>query len=201
MNRRQIDRFFTVLGRQLKSPAKVIVTGAAAGALWGHVRPSLDIDFAINASGGKAKWADIEEAVEQTKQKTGIAANYAIDIDRWGAISLMDYRRHTHSYKVFGRLAVHLLDPAYWTIGKLTRYLQPDIEDMVAVLKRRRQALKPLLRLWGLALRKSPRSASCTQFRRQVEDFLITYGGKIWGKTFDSEQAVLHFHGYARIPH
>ena len=201
MNRRQIDRFFTVLGQQLPSPATIIVTGAAAGAMWGHVRPSLDIDFAIQASPGKGAWAKIEAAIEQTKRRTGIAANYAVDIDRWGAISLMDYRRHTHPYKVFGRLTVRALDPAYWTIGKLTRYLQPDIEDLVAVLKRRRQALEPLLRLWGLALRKSPRSASCAQFRRQVEDFLGTYGRRIWGSALDPERAILRFHGHARIPH
>ena len=193
MNRRQIDQFFTAVDRQLQSPARVIVTGAAAGALWGHVRPSLDIDFAIHASQAKTTWADIEAAVEQAKQMTGVAANYAIDIDRWGAISLMDYRRHTHRYKVFGRLAVHLLDPAYWTIGKLTRYLQPDIEDIVAVLKRRRHACEPLVRLWGLALSKSPRSASCAQFRRQVEDFLGRHGRRVWGRAFDSAHAIRLF--------
>src|SRR3990167_1428697 len=131
MNRLQIDRFFTILDRELNAPARIIVTGAAAGALWGHVRPSLDIDFAIQPSAGERKWEHVEFAVEKTKALTGISANYAIDIDRWGAISLLDYRQHTHRYKVFGRLAVHLLDPAYWSIGKLTRYLQPDIDDMV----------------------------------------------------------------------
>jgi hypothetical protein len=199
MNRRQIDRFFTVLGRELTVPARVILTGAAAGALWGHVRPSLDIDFAIQPSGGDTPWTAVEAAVERTKQLTGIAANYAVDIDRWGAISLLDYRRHTHPYKVFARVTVRLLDPAYWTIGKLTRYLVPDIDDVMAVLKRRRQAVEPLVRLWGRALRHSPRSMTCAQFRRQVEDFLKTYGREVWGNAFDSEEAIQRFHQHANI--
>lgn len=197
MNRRQIDRFFTVLGRELPSPARVILTGAAAGTLWGQVRPSLDIDFAIQPSGGDKHWAAVEAAIERTKRLTGIAANYAMDIDRWGAISLLDYRRHTHSYQVFGRVTVRVLDPAYWTIGKLTRYLAPDIDDMIAVLKRRRQAVEPLVRLWALALRRSPRSMTCTQFREQAEDFLKTYGRDVWGKAFDSERAIQRFHQHA----
>ncbi|OGX29338.1 MAG: hypothetical protein A3B78_01480 [Omnitrophica WOR_2 bacterium RIFCSPHIGHO2_02_FULL_67_20] len=199
MNRRQIDRFFAVLGRELTVSATAIVTGAAAGALWGHVRPSLDIDFAIRPSGGQRQWGQVESAVERARQLTGVTANYAVDIDRWGAISLLDYRRHTQPYKAFGRLTVRLLDPAYWTIGKLTRYLQPDIDDMVAVLTRKEQAVHPLVRLWGQALRKSPRSVACSQFRRQVEDFLTTSGPTIWGKAFDAQKTIADFHQSAGI--
>ena len=199
MNRVQIDRFFTILGRELHAPARVIVTGAAAGALWGHVRPSLDIDFAIQPAPGRNAWEQVESAVETTKTLTGITANYAIDIDRWGAISLLDYRQHTHRYKVFGRLTVRLLDPAYWSIGKLTRYLQPDIDDMIAVLTRKKLASHPLVRLWGRALRNSPRSPACRQFRQQVENFLTTSGRTIWGASFDAQRAIHAFHRHAGI--
>lgn len=199
MNARQIDRFFQVVGRELKRPARVIVTGAAAGALWGHVRPSLDIDFAIRVRGGARGWAAVEAAVERAKQLTSIEANYAIDIDRWGAITLLDYDRHTHYYKTFGQLKVELLDPAYWTIGKLTRSLQTDLDDLVAVLKRRKHPLRPLLRLWGRALRKSPRSVVCTQFRHQVEQFLRGSGRQVWGKAFDAPRAIAAFHRYANV--
>lgn len=199
MTRRQIDRFFAVLGRELASPARVIVTGAAAGCLWGHVRPSLDIDFAIQSAGGARQWPAVETAIERTTRLTGLAANYAVDIDRWGSIALLDYRRHTHRYRVFGRVTVHVLDPTYWTIGKLSRYLAPDVEDLVAVLKRRRQPVEPLVRVWGRALRRSPRSLACTQFRRQAEDFLTRHGRTIWGKTFDWHDAIARFHRHAHL--
>ena len=199
MNPRQIDRFFTVVGRQLTRPARAIVTGAAAGALWGHVRPSLDIDFGIRVLGGAKGWAEVEAAVEEAKKLTGIDANYAVDIDRWGAITLLDYDRHTHPYKTFGRLNVELLDPAYWTIGKLSRSLDTDIQDVIAVLRHRNSQLEPLVRLWGRALRQSPRSVACTQFRHHVEHFLRTCGRRIWGQAFDPQRAIATFHRHASM--
>jgi len=48
LNRRLINRFFKILSSNLEEKARVILTGAAAGNLLGDVRPSNDIDFAIN---------------------------------------------------------------------------------------------------------------------------------------------------------
>ena len=195
MNQRQIQRFFRVLARELGEPATIILTGAAAGSAWGHVRPSLDIDFGIEPrSKDRAGWTRIEAAIQRTVQLTGIPANYTEDLDRWGPISLLDYRRRTIPYRRFGALRVRLLDPAYWSIGKISRYLDPDVQDLVAVLKGQRVSAARLVRLWRQALRGSPRSAACTQFRRQAEHFLRTYGRTIWGKGFDIEQAVRRFH-------
>jgi len=36
-------------------------------------------------------------------------------------------------------------------------------------------------------------------FRKQVEDFLVHSGPKIWGKAFDAAGAVKHFHQKAGI--
>ena len=47
MKRQQIDRFFKVLDAALRRPAEVILIGAGAASLMGHIRPSLDIDFEI----------------------------------------------------------------------------------------------------------------------------------------------------------
>ena len=194
MSPRQIERFFQALARELKLPATVILTGAAAGALWGHVRPSLDIDFAIRpARGGAAGWNAIEEAMGRATQRTGIAVNYAEDIDRWRGISLLDYTRHTRPYRRFGSLNVRLLDPVYWSIGKISRYLDPDVQDVVGVLTRHPVSVRQLLAVWAKALRASPRSTASTLFRRQAEHFLRSYGSSIWGKPFDAEKAVRQF--------
>ena len=195
MNPRQIDRFFHVLARELPQPTRVIVTGAAAGSLWGCVRPSLDIDFAIQlVRRGRTHWAQVDAAVDRAVTLTGISANYAEDIDRWGLISLLDYRRRTTLYRKFSNLEVRLLDPAYWSIGKITRYLDPDVQDLVAVLTRRRVPAARLIRVWARALRASPPSTARPHFRRQAEHFLRTYGRTIWGRRFDSDQAVQQFH-------
>lgn len=195
MHPRQIDRFFRVFARELAAPATVILTGAAAGSLWGHVRPSLDVDFAIRPARGRRlpSWSRIERAAERTVRLTGIRANYAEDIDRWSAVSLLDYARHTTRYRRFGDLEVRLLDPLYWSIGKVTRYLSPDERDLVAVLQARRVAPSPLVHLWARALRQSPRSPALTQFRRQAEHFLRTHGRTIWGADFDAEHALWQF--------
>lgn len=201
MNQSQIDRFFRILARELNAPATVMVTGAAAAALWGHARPSVDIDFAITfAPAGRRRWDALEVAVQRTTQVTGIGANYAEDIDRWGAITLLDYTRHTHRYRRFGTLDVRLLDPAYWSIGKVSRYLAPDVQDMEAVLRGERVPAARAIRLWARALRASPRSTACAQFRRQVEHFLRGSGRKVWGRSFDTEAAIRLFHHQLATP-
>ena len=200
MDRRQIDRFFHVLAREFDASGRVILTGAAAGSLWGHLRPSLDIDFAIRlAHHDRTRWARFAAAVDRTTRLTGIHAHYAEDIDRWGPIALLDYRTHTLAYRRFGQLDVRVLDPAYWAIGKLSRYLDPDVQDLVSVLTRRRVAVERLVRILGRALRSSPPSTACFEFRTHVEHFLRTYGRAIWGRRFDPEQPLRRFHREAGI--
>ena len=194
MTPQQIQRFFLTLAAEWPHAARVILTGAAAGSLLGRVRPSVDVDFAVRLSRRTPKaWSAFEVAVARTTAITGVHTNYAEDIDRWGVISLLDYARHTRPYRAFGKLEVLLLDPAYWSIGKLSRYLDPDVRDLVAVLHRQRVPVDRLIRLWAAALRKSPRSLASTQFVQQVEHFLRVHGRTIWGRTFDAEAAVRRF--------
>lgn len=200
MNQRQIDRFFQVLSRQFNEDVVVLLTGAAAGTIWGQARPSVDVDFAVQMRRPNDEtWEKLEAAIERTVKLTGIQANYAEDIDRWGLITLLDYKRRTHPYRRFGRLQVRLLDPGYWSIGKMTRYLDPDVTDMVRVFKRQKIPAGRLARLWGRALKRSPRSTALLQFRRQVEDFLRTYGPTIWGRKFDAGKTMRRFYKAAGI--
>lgn len=201
MTERQIVRFFEMLADELPARVRIIVTGAAAAALWGAARPSLDIDFSVEwMPGSRREWAELERAIEAASKRAGIQTNFAADIDRWGQISLLDYRRHTQAYRVFGRLDVRLLDPAYWSIGKLTRYLEPDIRDLVAVLTRQQVPAGRAIRLWGTALRASPPSTASGLFRRQAEHFLATHGSSIWGTRFDAAAAVAQFRRLAGDP-
>ena len=195
MHPRAIDRFFKTLAGEFGGAATLIVTGAAAGSLWGRVRPSQDIDFGVRLAGRRrAAWDRFQAAVRRAIERTGIQVNYAEDIDRWGSVTLLDYRRHTTLYRRFGALTIRLLDPAYWTIGKLTRYFALDVDDVAKVLTRRKVPASSAIRVWGRALRKSPRSAALTQFRDQVEHFLRTSGRTIWGRGFDADAAVRQFH-------
>ena len=200
MTPRTIDRFFRTLAREFPAPAHIIVTGAAAGSLWGHIRPSQDIDFGVRLIGkSPAGWERFQAALARTVRQTGIQVNYAEDIDRWSSITLLDYRRHTVPYRRVGALSVRLLDPVYWSIGKLGRYFDLDVDDVVRVFARRHVPAAAVIRVWARALRASPRSTAVTQFRNQVEHFLRTYGRSIWGRAFDAEAAVRRFHRLAGL--
>lgn len=199
MNPKQVDRFFKGLGRDFHREAVIFLTGAAAGSLMGNVRPSLDIDFGVDLKGGAAAWADLEKAIDRNKLLTGLAVNYGEDIDRWGQITLLDYQKHARPYKKFGKLDVRVLAPAYWSIGKMTRFLEPDIRDMAAVFAARKVPVDTLAKLWGRAVKASPRSAAQFQFIRQVEHFLAAEGPGIWGKKFDLGKALGAFRKSAGV--
>jgi hypothetical protein len=194
MSPEQINRFFRTLAKELPHPTTIILTGAAAGSLLGHVRASADVDFAIlTGSDDAARWQQVEAAIARVELLTKIQAQYAEDIDRWSSVSLLDYRRHTRRYRRFGSLDVRILDPSYWAIGKLSRYLPQDRADLVAVFSRHRLSPESLVRLWARALRASPRSLALTQFRDHIEDFLRSDGVRIWGRTFDAEATIQRF--------
>jgi hypothetical protein len=201
MNRRRIEQFLKTLAAELDGPARVYLTGAAAAALLGRVRPSLDIDFGIEiGDSDPASWRAVQEAVNRASKLSGIAASAAQDIDRWGMISLLDYKKTARRHGRFGRLEVRVLHPLHWSIGKLTRFLDVDIDDVAQVF--RRQAIKApaAAKLWGRALRASPPSTAQFQFRRQVESFFLTRGRAIWGSRFDSQACIRLFYRAAEIP-
>lgn len=200
MTRTRIQRFFATLARELGAPARVYVTGAAAAALWGSARPSVDIDFGLELRTKSAGWwQKAEAAVTRTAQLTGIAASAAEDIDRWGMITLLDYRRTSRLYERVGRLEIRLLDPTRWAIGKLTRYLDSDLRDVSAVFKKKQVTAATAARTWGTALRASPPSTSQLAFRRNVEHFFAEQGPRVWGRSFDPTRAIRLFHRSAGI--
>ena len=194
------QRFFRALSKQLDEPVKVFLTGAAAGALFGNIRSSADVDFAIEPVRERPEsWNRIDDALGRASRATGITVQYARDIDRWGMISLLDYRKKSILYRKFGSIEVRTLHPAYWAIGKFTRYLESDIQDLATVLKKKKVPPVKLAKTLGKALRKSPPSSQGFQFRQHVEQFLEKYGRKIWGTRFDPADAIATFRAAAGI--
>lgn len=200
MTPKRIERFLATLAAELGVPARAYVTGAAAAALWGRVRPSVDVNLGLELRPGtRASWDLVQAAVDRTVRLTGIPASVAEDIDRWGMITLLDYRRSSRRYGRWGHLEVRLLDPVNWAIGKLTRYLDPDVRDVVEVFRRKRVSATRAAAIWGRALRASPSSTTQHQFRRNVPAFFGGQGRRIWGARFDAAGAIRRFHGSAQI--
>lgn len=199
MKKAKIDLFFRELDRGLKTNGQIILTGAAAGALYGNIRPSLDLDFEIQLRGRKPNRAEIDSAIKHASSRAGVAVNYSEDIGHWSMIEYLDYRPKAVSYKRIGKLHVKLMAPQYWTIGKMTRFLEIDILDLTKVIKKKRLNSVALIKLWGRALRKSRLSEVSGRFLDHVVYFLKTKGKKIWGKDFDFEKSVLIFKKAAGI--
>jgi hypothetical protein len=94
---------------------------------------------------------------------------------------------------------VRLLHPIHWSIGKLTRYLDPDVHDVTEVFKALSVSPIAAARTWGRALRASPASTTQFQFRRNVEDFFAREGRRVWGRRFDAAPALRAFGRAARL--
>lgn len=197
MKRSFIERFFEALDGEWGRPVEIILTGAAAGALLGHVRTSVDIDFEIRTK--KQTDVSLEEVIRKVSERTGIPANYSEDISHWSMIDFLDYRRTALPYKTIGKLRIKLMAPEYWTIGKMGRFVEPDIRDLVSIIKKRKLAAERLIRLWSRALRSSPLSLASKEFRDHVIDFLKNYGRSAWGKNFDVPKAITLFRQLAQI--
>jgi len=195
MRKNVIDLFFLELDHALGKRARVILTGAAAGSLYGNIRPSADIDFEIRIEErrGSSDEENIQAVIREASSKAGIAANYSDDIGHWSMIDYLDYRKASRRYKNIGRLDVRLMAPEYWTIGKMTRFMKLDVDDMVKVIKKQRLPASRLVALWARALTASPLSPSKGRFRTNVEFFLRGCGRKAWGKQFDAEAAIKNF--------
>jgi len=196
MRKTVIELFFAALDRGLSRPARVIVTGAAAGAIYGNVRQSADIDFEIRLK-GKRRGRDQDEIlgdlIREISSSLGMAANYSDDISHWSMIDYLNYRQTAVPYKKIGQLDIRLMAPEYWTVGKMARFLEIDVKDITKVVKKKRLPAGRLVSLWARALRSSPLSLAKGQFRRNVETFLNLHGKKLWGKAFDRQKTVADF--------
>ena len=189
MTEKTIRLYFKELDRRLGAEAVVILVGAGAGSLMGHIRPSLDIDFEIRLRGRSAKTRGLlDQAVKEAAAAIGVAVNYSEDIGHWSMVSYLDYRKTALLYRRIGKITVKLIAPEYWTIGKMTRFLELDIRDMVKIIQKKELRPTRLVGVWSRAMKDSSLSLELGQFREHALFFLKKYGKKLWGKSFDEEK-------------
>lgn len=177
MTKKDVDHFFKELSKTVKTRLKIYLTGGAAALFLGGNRPTRDIDFEFQSSS-----PGIAARFEEVSQRQKIAVQYSDTIQHWGMIAIPQLTKGSRLHKHFGSVSVFILAPEKWAIGKLSRYFESDVEDLVAVLTRQKPPLKKTLNLWKQALRTSPVSTDQFLFKNQVNHFLKTYGKKIWGR-------------------
>jgi hypothetical protein len=181
-----IDRFFSLLGKRLPFAVRVTLTGGGAAILEGVQRATRDLDFQISLGRAPGKrHVLLQDAIRAVEAQTGIAAQYEESIETWSSIAWPEARARSYRYKRFGRVDVHLLDPLWWSVGKMTRYLDYDVSDVITVFKKMKVRPEQAVRAWGKALGRSPMSNAQSIFQRQVLGFLDRHARPLWGKSVD----------------
>ncbi len=181
MRKSDVDRFFRELSRSVRVPVKVYLTGGIASWFWGGERPTADIDFGLKAVQGRGEVGDL---IVETSRRLSIPVQFSEDISRWGMVGIRHYEKGARLHRRFGQVAVYLLDPMIWSIGKISRYYQSDVADLVAVFRKQKPAPGEVVQCWCRALRESPKSTAQLLFKKTAEDFLTTYGVAVWGRKF-----------------
>ncbi|PIQ88925.1 MAG: hypothetical protein COV72_05775 [Candidatus Omnitrophica bacterium CG11_big_fil_rev_8_21_14_0_20_42_13] len=189
MKPKDIDLFFNRLSENFSGNVKIIILGGAGSLLMGGKRPTLDIDFEVRFNDGEnIDRVKFQEAIKKTTQTTGISAQFSEDAERWSEISLSDYSEHLKTYKAFKNIAVYFLEPEYWSIGKISRYWDQDIQDMIAVFKHENIGPINLLAVWTTAISQSPLSSQLFSAKKHIFHFFKTFGRKIWDKDYPEEK-------------
>lgn len=200
VKKKQIDLFFKELDRRLGLACEVVLVGAAAAKLMGHLRPSADIDFEIRP---KRKTRDVPERIDRACREAAHRAQVAIQFSEyvggWSQISFLDYRNTAPLYRKIGKLTIKRIAPEHWTIGKMARFHPLDRDDLIKLIRKQRLAPEKLARLWGRAARKSPLSLELGRFRDHVLDFLKHDAKRCWSKRMDSDRLITVFKKEAGI--
>jgi hypothetical protein len=177
MTKKDIDRFFEEFAKRCARPIEIYLTGGIAAWFLGGNRPTRDIDFAVSDGS-----EEVARSLDQVSRELEIPIQYSDDIQRWGMINLPALYEGAALHKKFGSVAVYLLAPEKWAIGKLNRYLESDLEDLTNVFRKQKPELQKTLAYWRRALRESPASPQQSLFKHQVNHFLKNYGKSIWGE-------------------
>lgn len=196
MRRGDLDRFLLVLSKRVQKPMKIYLTGGVAAWILGGVRPTEDVDFGVECG---QEWCEVEKGIGDVSREVGVPVEFSEDISRWGLVGFSNFKKGARLYRRYGSLKVYVLDPVIWSVGKLNRYLASDIDDVIHVFKKNKPPFLKVLRIWGEALKQSPKSTGHLLFVRHVEDFLKTLGGKVWGRKFDAGKAIVQFEKFAGI--
>lgn len=194
MKIKDVVNFFSEVDKRVSIPIKVILTGGAAGILYGLKRVTHDIDFEVQflkTGTQNKKWRGIQIILDEVSRLTGITPQYADDIDRWSSIALPS--KKNQRFQKLGKVDLCVLAPELWAVGKLTRFLDTDVQDLKTVLKQTEVKPEACARTWGEALRISPPSPAQSIFRKQVDYFLTAFAKTVWGRSTDPENLKILF--------
>lgn len=175
-DKRDIELFFKGLSEFITEDIYIYLLGGCALIILGASRATQDIDFEIRGASDKTI-----ERIQQFCNDKNILVNFSEDAGMWGMISINNNRNTALPYSDFGKINVRILDPLDMSIGKIERFTDIDVQDVIFLIKKFSMKPEELLTVWAKALNKSTKSEKVFLFRKQVESFIKTYSKKLWG--------------------
>jgi hypothetical protein len=175
-DKEDIELFFKRLSEFITEDIDIYLLGGCALIILGASRATQDIDFEIRGASDETI-----ERIQQFCNDKNIPVNFSEDAGMWGMISINNNRNTALPYSDFGKINVRILDPLDMSIGKIERFTDIDIQDIIFLIKKFSMKPEELLTVWAKALSKSTKSEKVFLFRKQVESFIKTYSKKLWG--------------------
>ena len=180
-DKRDIEHFFKRLSEFITEDIDIYLLGGCALIILGASRATQDIDFEIRGASDETI-----ERIQQFCNDKNIPVNFSEDAGMWGMISINNNRNTALPYCDFGKISVRILAPLDMSIGKIERFTDIDVQDIIFIIKKFSINAEELLTAWARALNKSLKSEKNFLFRRQVESFIKTYSKKLWGVDAES---------------
>ena len=179
-SKKGVNHFFKRLSKFITEDIDIYLLGGCALIILDASRTTQDIDFEIRGANNETI-----ERIQQFCNEENIPINFSEDAGKWGMISISDNRKTALPYDKFGKITVKILDPFDMSIGKIERFTDIDIQDVIFLIKKFSMKPEELLTAWAKALNRSTKSEKTFLFRKQVESFIITYSKKTWGTEAD----------------
>lgn len=126
-----IELFFKRLSEFVTEDIDIYLLGGCALIILGASRATQDIDFEIRGASDETI-----ENIQKFCNEENIPINYSEDAGKWGMISISNNRKTALPYGNFGRITVKILDPFDMSIGKIERFTDIDIQDVIFLIKK-----------------------------------------------------------------
>jgi hypothetical protein len=171
-----IDLFFNKLSAFVEDEIDIYLLGGCALIILGASRMTQDIDFEVRGASD-----DTIEKIQQYCNTENVPINFSEDAGKWGMIKINNNRNTTLPYDKFGNITVRIFDPYDMCVGKIERFTDIDIQDVIFLIKKFSMKPEEILSVLAKALKESVKSEKNFLFRKQVESFIKTYSNKLWG--------------------
>ena len=161
-----LTEYLDRIDKQLKQKITIVAVGGTAMTLHGLKESTKDVDFCVQT---KEDWAAVHSAAKKVK------SGFRLDLFSEGHIYILqlpeDYVSKSRLLKVrFKHLEVRLLSPIDIILTKASRLNERDVEDIRALVTKKRVDKKKLIERYKLV--KSTYAGSEAAFHERFEQVL-----------------------------